>query len=238
MAVIISTPTNYLQLVNRLKQECDVTGADLTTVEGQTGEYLRLVNWIEEAWADIQLKNDNWRFRRKSMTFQTVASTASYSTATIGLTDFAMWKDRSFRIFLTSVGQTGETFLTQKSYDIFRDTYLYGSLKTAESRPNIIAIKPDESLVLALVPDAIYTVSGDYYSVPYVMGSEADPSIATPDMPTRFYLAIVGLAMQKYAIFESAPEVKVRGEDMFKLYYNKLTSSQAPNFSHGSPMIG
>lgn len=223
----------YLQLVNRLKQECDVSGSNLTTVESQTGELLRLVNWIEQAWLEIQLMRDDWEFRRGDFSFQTVSGTSTYSTSTvITAGDFAKWKADSFRIFLTSAGQGGETHLTHfQDYNTFRDLYLYGSRITSTGRPNSIAINPAKALVLGLVPDSIYTVSGEYFSTPFVMGDEDDPSSASPDMPARFHLAIVAKALEYYGLFEAAGEIIAKSERMFSTYYNPLRSDQAQGIS-------
>lgn len=46
---------NYLQLVARLKRKCRVTGAAPASIENATSEEVnRLMDWINEAWMDIQ----------------------------------------------------------------------------------------------------------------------------------------------------------------------------------------
>ena len=230
--------STFLEGVNRLKDECGVPGADLTTTVGQTNELKRLVNWYEEAWNEIQIKKDNWKFRYKPISFQTVAEQQRYDVVTdIGLTDYGSWSPKTFRIFLTSAGQGGETFLTDFTYSVFRDTYLYGSLLTSYSRPTGITEAPDDALLLALPPDDIYTISGEYYSTPQVLSESDDPDNAVPDMPVRFHLAIVGKAMEYYALFESAPEVLARSERLWKLYYNKLNSDQGQPILKGPSFI-
>ena len=64
----------FLQLINRARQECGVTGPDLTTVTGLTGESLRFYNWINSAWVDIQTAHEDWQFMRLPFQFNTVAS--------------------------------------------------------------------------------------------------------------------------------------------------------------------
>jgi len=46
---------NYLQLINRLRVECGVSGAStpLITVTGLTGESYRMASWINSAWVDV-----------------------------------------------------------------------------------------------------------------------------------------------------------------------------------------
>jgi hypothetical protein len=88
---------NYLQLVNRLRQNCGVSGSDLTTVVSQTGESLRLCNWINEAWMDIQSVFHGWQWMRSTVTFPTVSAQPTYTATQMGLTDFGSWARDTFR---------------------------------------------------------------------------------------------------------------------------------------------
>lgn len=45
---------NYLELVNRARVECGVSGNALTAVTGQSGENARFTGWINSAYVDIQ----------------------------------------------------------------------------------------------------------------------------------------------------------------------------------------
>ena len=50
---------NYLQLVNRTRVECGITGPTLTTVQSLTGEAARIANWVTSAWVDIQTSKED-----------------------------------------------------------------------------------------------------------------------------------------------------------------------------------
>ena len=143
---------NFLSLCQRLRQECGVDGTGPVSVTGQTGEQKRLVDWIVQAWVEIQEERPDWLFLRKDFSFDTVASQQSYDVETdILLTDFASWKNNSFRLYSAIAD---ETFLRQYPYNLFRDTYLRSTLLTTYSRPANITIAPDKALVLQ---DLLYT---------------------------------------------------------------------------------
>lgn len=89
--------STFLQLCNRLKLECGVNGNDMITTTGQTGEYNRLVTWINAAWLDIQNMRSDWQWMRATATFPTVAGQLSYSASQIGLTNFGAWSRDTFR---------------------------------------------------------------------------------------------------------------------------------------------
>ena len=55
---------NYLELCRRARRECGIAGAetDPTAVTSQVGEYRRLVDWVSEAWTEIQGRHTDWRW--------------------------------------------------------------------------------------------------------------------------------------------------------------------------------
>ena len=86
-----------------MRQNCGVSGADLTSVVNQTGESLNLINWVNEAWLDIQAQSQDWLWMRRTITFPTVLAQPTYSTSQIGLTDFGMWARDTFRNYQNPV---------------------------------------------------------------------------------------------------------------------------------------
>jgi hypothetical protein len=190
---------NYLSLVQQL---CTETGATAgTTVVNPTGEWARLCGWIKQSWIEIQESNLEYDWMRKPFSFNTIANQGEYApgNAPLSLTDFGQWRDKSFRIYLTSAGVGTEWLLGYKDYNQFRDYYLLSSRKITYARPSEIAISPSKSLLLGLAPNDIYTVSGEYYIDPQVLALDTDVPTAT--FPSRFNMAIVYRAMIKYGAF-------------------------------------
>jgi len=225
---------DFLAGVKRLRQECGVPGVGPITVVDQTGEMRRLVDWYAQALIEIQLEEIYWNFLRKSLSFDTVAEQNTYEVDTdVGLSDFATYRDGSFRIYLKSGTRGDEIFLTQYNYDNFRDIYLYGTQLTSYSRPTTIAHTPDDSLVLGLPPDDVYTVIGEYYRTPVEVTLDDD----VPVLPARFHMLIVYSAMMSYGMFEAAGEVYQRGEINYKRLMNRMRMAEGPNISTGASLI-
>lgn len=215
---------NLLQLAQRLRLEVGASGSD-STVTGATGEWLRLVTWTNAAWEDIQRRHTNWKWKRQSISFSSVASQGEYAYASspLSITSFASWDVTRFRVYQNSVNN--ENFMEYLPYDYFIDTYRIGTTRTAEGYPNVITVSPTNSLLLSLIPpDTSYTISGVYYKNVTTLSADSD----TPDMPDRFHMAIVYLAMQYYAMWESAPEVLARGKSMFDRMILQLEEDQLP----------
>ena len=80
---------NFLALCQRAAQECGVASGTaiqtaLPTVVGATGSLGRIVNWVNDAWTDVQMAKDDWDWMRSSnllgggVSFQTVAGQPNY----------------------------------------------------------------------------------------------------------------------------------------------------------------
>ena len=224
---------NYLQLSQMLRSECGASGAETSVLTGGAG-WLRLCNWVSQAWNELQLANPDWDFLRAPATVNTVAQQGIYTAANFGLTDFGSWKEDSFRIYLQAAGVGTESYLSRRDYNSFRDYYLLGSRKLVFSRPIEISFTPDKHIIFGLVPDASYTVSGEYYKTPAIMTLDADTPIGLPD---RFHIAIVYRAMMSYGAFESAPEVYQRGNTQLNAMMAKIRINQMPPIMRGGAFI-
>lgn len=131
---------NFLQLINRVRQNCGVSGADYPTSVGLTGEGLRLKNWVNEAWMELQNQREDWQWMRKSFAFPTVAGQPFYTAAQIGITDFGLWARDTFRNYANpqvtiSLGTPASIFLQGHAFNL-NDTVQFftsGALPTGFS---------------------------------------------------------------------------------------------------------
>lgn len=241
---------NFLALCRRAATECGVASSiaintALPTTAGATGSLARIVNWVNDAWTDIQMDHDDWDWMRSSsllgagVLFATVAGQASYPLGTTGGTvgvdvdAFGKWDRETFRCFPTAVGFQGEEWLDEIPYDAWRDSYMFGAMRSVQTRPVVIAVGSDQSLCLGPPPNGLYTVTGDYFAAPTEMVADTD---VPAGLPTRFHMLIVYRTMMKYAGYESAPEVYQRGSEENAGMYAQLQAVRAPRLSFGSAL--
>lgn len=205
-----------------------MSGTGPTTVVGQTGESKRLVDWIADAWFEIQALHRNWKFQRASTTFVTVNAQYAYTPLQAGIAanTFGEWIPDSFRIYTTAAGVGSEQFADIfRDYDTWRDTWYFGANRNQVSMPQQIAIAPDDSLVLGPSPLAGYTVVADYYKAPVRLALDAD----VPTLPFRHDpVIIVYLALKKYALFESAGESLAMAQQEYARRLARLELDQLP----------
>lgn len=224
----------FLELCKRLRQEASVSGDGPSSTLNQSGEMLRLVNWIGTAYEEIQNMKDNWRFMTSDFSFNTINGQNEYLAATSGISDLASWKPDSFRIYKTSLGVMDEQWIRYLEYEErFRDLRGFANTSMIAGRPIDFSIKPDNALVLFPIPDdTTYTIRGQYYKTPSVMTLDID----TPNFPQRFHMAIVWKALMYYGMYESAQEMIAQGERNFNQVYARLSIDQSfkPRIASGS----
>lgn len=226
---------NFLQLSQRLRQEAGLTGSGPTTVVGQTGISKQIVDWINTAYIDILSQHTYWHFMQDDFSFDLVASQRAYSITETGVTDLKNWKVNdygSFRIYLTSAGITNEQYLYPILWDDYRQMYLYGATRTAEGFPSYFSVQPDKGLNFYLVPDSIYTVTGEYFKKPAELAADADE----PLIPDEFHMLIVWRALMLYAGFDAANEKYALGKNEYTKMLMRLEIDQLPQMTFGAPL--
>lgn len=223
----------FLELCQRTRELAGISGTGPTAVTNQTGEYLRVVNWVRQSWIDIQNRHAHWDFLRDEFTFQTVVGQQAYTLAQMGATDLReVSKTDTARCYLTATGIGDEQYLVPWwDWHVFRDTYKYG-LQT-NARPVVFSIEPNtKSMHLGSIPDDIYTVTGIYYKRAVSLTAASD----VPALPEQYHEIIVYRALSKYAGYEAAPEVKQEALENYSQLLSDLSDDQLPKVMAEIPM--
>ena len=222
----------FLQLCQRVRQECGVSGTGPSSVVSQTGEMRRIVDWVNSSYEDIQLSRPNWNWLRADFSFNTTINDGDYTPAQAGIaTRFSQWDVDTIKSYRTSLGISNEFALGELLYSRFRGVYLTGSQPSGT--PIVFSIAPDRQLLLGAKPDAVFTVSGQYWKTPQALTVDAD----TPEMPAEYHLYIVWKALEMYAFYESAAEVMAKAEKYMRTYKNRLEQNQLPDIAMAAPLV-
>lgn len=226
-----------LDIVNRARRECGVSGAALPTLQnGLTAEGQRFVDWAADAWNDLQVERPDWEWMRKPFTFNTTQGVAHYARANV-VPDCATWKVDSLRCYPASMGPPAEQILPVMGWDTWRDIYQFGAMRVTTGIPAAAAVEPDKSMSLGPVPDAVYTVLGEYWREPTALSADFDdPAAAGNDFPMRFHMLLVYDVMERYAEYESAGEVLQRAVAGKKRLRNRLLAQYLRTVTWGPPL--
>ncbi len=218
----------YLELCVRLREESGITGAGPTQVTDQTGQLLRIVNWVQQAWIEIQLMRPNWNFMHSEFTFDTIADTRDYLAADYSITDMKLWDENSFIAYETAIGESSQFPLIHLPYGTWRDTYRVGMNERVSDKPVYMTILPTNKIRFEPAPDTIYTVEGDYKRSTQRFVADAD---VPTNLPDDFHMLIVWQALKNYAFYENASEVLEEAEVNFDNLLFRLELEQLPEMS-------
>jgi hypothetical protein len=229
---------NYLQLAQRLSSEVGASGNGPSSVTGQAGANLRLVNWINTAWLEIQGLHNTWNWMRKPFSWETVANTGDYLPTAITntltsqtMSDLRYWYKDTFRCQKKSIGIQDEQWLVEWEYYVFRNTYRFNL--QVPGRPVVFAENPQgKAIMLGQVPDDVYIITGEYQKKAYSLVNNTDE----PDIPEAYHLMIVYKAMVSYGLFEAAAEVVQRGQAEYQNLLTQLEREQLQEVYLGNPL--
>lgn len=229
---------NYLQLAQRLSSEVGASGVGPTSVLNQTGMNLRLVNWINTAWLELQGLHNTWNWMRQKFQWETVAGTGDYLPTTLTnqltgdlLTDLRYWYKDTFRCQKKSLGIVDEQWLVEWEYYVFRNTYRFNL--QVNGRPVVFGENPQgKAIMLGQIPDDVYLITGEYQQKAWSLAANDD----VPDIPEEYHLILVYKAMQYYGLYEAAGEVLQRGQLQYQALLTQLEHEQLQEVYLGNPL--
>lgn len=211
----------YLQLSQKVARDSGtVSGTAPSAVTSQTGWLLKIVNWVADAWQDIQNAHDNWLWMMGEFSKTTTSGTARYTAAGWNISPFADWivdnpvtGEFTTSLYLTSTGVSDEGAIRLISFARWMSKYGRGT--QTNGRPTEYAISPALEFCLGPIPDNTYTVKGRYRKGNSVLAANAD----TPEMPARFHDLVARRALELLSGHDESPiafaDSKVKKDSMF-----------------------
>ena len=179
--------STYLELCQKVARKSGtLSGTVPTTIFGQTGRLAKIVDWVDDAWQEIQNDEDTWLWMRKEWSGSLILSTARYTPASFSITNHAKWLTHPGALWLydTDVGLSDEYMLRFITWDAWRQ--MYGRGAQTDDKPVDYTVSPAGELCFGPIPDKTYAVRGDYQQTVQALEANDD----TPLMPARFHRAI------------------------------------------------
>jgi len=202
---------NFLELAQETRRLSGVGGTGPQNVELATGMELKIVNYVNNAWFDIQAHPKPWKWMWRDYSIplvpsgtqplQTIASTTEYQ-----LTNCDKIRVKTFRSFLTATGVGDRQRMTYMPWSRFRRRY--SIVDPLNNRPINVSRKPTGDLVFYPPPNDIYSIEFECFSDPSLMVANGD----IPAMPAEFHMLIVYEALKRFGKAENAEEVLALGE--------------------------
>ncbi len=188
---------NFLQLINRVKSEAGISGHAISSVENQTGEMARVVDWVRSAYIEIQNMRP-WTWLWQPLGHVMTLGKFSYSPVTdFGVTPLD-WRHDRFFLYDPDQGRRSRIRLAYVPWAAFDD--MYPDPNWQPGRPQVVSIKPNREIVFNRTPDLNYIFEGEFRNTPESLVANTD----VPSLPEQYHMAIVWLAVQIYAQYEEA----------------------------------
>jgi hypothetical protein len=233
----------YLELVQMtVQQSGTIQGVKPPTVAGQVDRLKQFVDFVREAYLDIQNSHRMWRWLLSRFIGQTVVGQRFYlGTAftderdTVPVTRFSQWgfkgdmSDAGLSSYTASIGPADEGPLRFLDIDRFYETQ--GRGVQTPGKPQFYTVDNQNRLVLSPIPDAVYTLRGKYRKSAQVLTADSD----VPEMPVDFHTLIKDAALCYVEAFDEGPRIPVYRLRMLP-NWSMLEANQLPQVTWGSPL--
>lgn len=210
--------TTFLQICQDVARESGTIprpSGKPTSTTNQSGALDRIVNWVQQAYEDVQRHKKNWRWKEATFSQALTASVQTYSAANVGITNFKSWtnpkefprsQERQFTIYRTSEGKPDQKFMIYQRYEEFFEKSMTGPNASQTGEPIYITIDPAQNLIVWPIPDSVgYTLEGHYIKGLDVLSGDSD----TPEFDDDFHRIIQWGALVKLGVFDEAPANRV-----------------------------
>jgi len=203
----------FLELCQAVRTGCGIAGTGPVSVVNQTGMHGKIVDWVKQSDLHIQGMYFDWRFMHKSASL----SISVNNVEVVSPSDFYHIDKESIIID----DGTDKSDISLLDYRTLRDSIKFNSIS---GKPDSIAIKPDNNLLLSATSDKSYTLTFDYYKKPVEMTENASLS-AIPDMHHRL---IILKSKLYFAEDQEADEMSKYILPEYDELLKKLESDQLP----------
>lgn len=215
---------NFLELCQRTRQECGISGGGPASVTGQTGVYVKLIAWVNDAWREIQQDHKDWLFMWDDFGFDTIVNTPEYTTTDLTVRDFSR---EPLVLYHKATGLDDRGFIPYLKYADYKARY--ADKNTPAARPICWTVTPKGAIRLYPKPDDVYGVEGDGQLKIQTLVDNTD----SPIMPEQFHMAIVWLACKKWFDDQEATQRMNDMERNYLLLKDELLRDQLPQIDWG-----
>lgn len=209
---------NFLQLVQKVWTKCGLTGAGPSTVTGQSGMSSRVVQYVAEAYRDIQQRHDtwNWMWTRVESATLTIGDN-TYLPGDLGVTNPTARGVQ--RVLLQVDGKWQPIFYDRKR----RDPTVYDNVTTS-AKPGRVTILPNGQWKFDALPDAAYPVAVEYFRTSHELVDSTD----VPLLPEEFHWAIYWKAIEYYGHYDEDGSLLTEAQKNFASTMSRLERVALP----------
>lgn len=207
---------NRLELCRRVILESGVSNVTLGTTLNQYGEAANFVNWVDDAWEEVQsLLNWPSLWERAALTVPSGASSVAGG--------LAEWR-YDLTEGVTRIGDAPLVFLPYSDFKVMYRTVSPGV-------PSAWTIQPDRSVALNAVVEAETAVTVERFRLPGRFSQDDD----VPALPSEHHMMIAWRALMLYGGFDESGAAFQRGQSEYRKAKKRAFSEFGP-MTPGEPL--
>lgn len=229
----------FLEICQRLRRDARVSGNGPTTVQNQSGQLLKIVQYAQEAYLDIMLKHSNWLFTWSRLQLTTAQGQGDYVDADlVDLEGLSTVNRRnidalSWLFYKQSDGVSTQNNLPFTEYNDWRTQYGAGWDGADQGPPATVTIMPNRKIRVTPVPNAdTHILKAEYYRRS-VTPTQNDSEILIPD---DFQKLIVDRGLMLWGEHEDDPTAFQTGKERWGKLYPQLSREYLPPMQGAPPL--
>ena len=193
---------NYLAIVQRIMREAGRTDGEPDSIANAVGDARLAADWAADAARNLDLEAHNWRWLIKRVAAGIIApGSATVTAASMGLTDFARWREAGRDWSPVVTDGTTRWALRWMPYDAWLMRF---AAPHDAAPPAFWSVTNDGALALGPTPNVALTIDIQYRRSATQLAADADVPLI-PD--ESLHSIIVWRALAETGGYESAPEM-------------------------------
>jgi hypothetical protein len=219
----------FLELVQRAYSEGGLSGVGPQSVDNQSGLNKKLVNWVREAWIDIQAAYSSWKFLRKKETRTLTSGKREYAlVADLNLPNVRKWNEDL--LFIREPDGSARSQLKLISFDEFEATYA----SFTSGKPSVFTVTPDYKIAFDATPSKAYVIDLNFWLTGERLAEDTD----IPSIPEDYHMTIVWWALVHYGSHEGALQVTKDVKSFYDIAIRRLEADQLdiPHRIYSAPL--
>lgn len=220
----------FLYLTNRVLKAFNEVKLDSMTFDTADGFYEEAKDDVNQAIFDIYMEEDTfWPWAWRTDVITTVVGTQVYSLSTSAIS--VDWD--SFILNRDDSQDVTADYLPSLEYKVWLSTGkrqhdMNINIPDGFSKPRQIVRRPDNSVFITTVPDKIYTIGYEYYTVPEPLVNYDDETV----IPAPFVQLIIDKALYYAYMFRDNVEQAQLAQDRYERNVNRVRRISIPQFQN------
>jgi len=204
---------NFLELVRKTWEKAGQSGDGPASVSSATGHQKRFVNWVRDAWTEIQQESSEWAFLKTDKVCSLVAGQESFTLAQLALTDL----QEVLAVYILVNGQYQSMRVVRSPSSV---THILQQNKTPGFP--LVCYFANDTFTFDSIPDANHQIKVHYQRLPQELAGNLDIPICS----AAYHSAIWWKAVKSYARFDEDQslyaEATEQSEKILTLMHHKL----------------